>query len=70
VIISIATDPWLPIPTVLGGGVPRMWQGLAEEFAARGHQLRILCRSYPGQAQTEVIKGLENSNTKLSQLSS
>lgn len=58
-VISIATGPWLPIPTVLGGAVPRMWQGLAEEFAQRGYHVKILCRSYPGQPQTEIIKGVE-----------
>ncbi|WP_193195798.1 glycosyltransferase family 4 protein [Nostoc sp. MG11] len=58
-IISIATGPWLPVPAVQGGAIPRIWQGLAEEFANRGHQVRILCRSYPGQPQTEVINGVE-----------
>jgi glycosyltransferase involved in cell wall biosynthesis len=57
--ISIATGPWLPIPTVQGGAVPRIWQGLAEEFAARGHQVKMLCRSYPGQPHTEFIRGVE-----------
>ncbi|GAA6621368.1 glycosyltransferase family 4 protein [Scytonema sp. NUACC26] len=58
-IISIATGPWLPVPAVQGGAIPRLWQGLAEEFAARGHQVRILCRSYQGQPQTEVINGVQ-----------
>ncbi|RUT07172.1 hypothetical protein DSM106972_024330 [Dulcicalothrix desertica PCC 7102] len=58
-IISIATGPWLPVPSVQGGAIPRLWQGLAEEFAAAGHEVRILCRSYPGQPQTEVINGVQ-----------
>ncbi|MBW4561258.1 MAG: glycosyltransferase family 4 protein [Mojavia pulchra JT2-VF2] len=58
-IINIATGPWLPVPAVQGGAIPRLWQGLAEEFAARGHEVRILCRSYPGQPQTEVINGVQ-----------
>ncbi|MBD2357532.1 glycosyltransferase family 4 protein [Tolypothrix sp. FACHB-123] len=58
-IINIATGPWLPVPAVQGGAIPRLWQGLAEEFAARGHDVRILCRSYPGQPQTEVINGVQ-----------
>ncbi len=57
-IISIATGPWLPVPALQGGAIPRLWQGLAEEFAARGHEVRILCRGYPGQPQTEVINGV------------
>ncbi|MBD2493047.1 glycosyltransferase family 4 protein [Nostoc sp. FACHB-280] len=57
-IISIATGPWLPVPAIQGGSVPRLWQGLAEEFAAKGHQVNILCRAYPGQPQQEVINGV------------
>ena len=53
--INIATGPWLPVPAVQGGSVHRLWQGLAEEFAAIGHQVSILCRAYPGQPDTEVI---------------
>ena len=58
-IISIATGPWLPVPGLQGGAIPRIWQGLAEEFAARGHVVRILSRSYPGQPHTEVIRGVQ-----------
>ncbi len=57
-IISIFTGPWLPVPAVQGGSVPRLWQGLAEEFVAKGHQVTILCRSYPEQPQQEVINGV------------
>ncbi|QYO62224.1 glycosyltransferase family 4 protein [Leptolyngbya sp. 7M] len=58
-IISIATGPWLPVPAIQGGAVNRRWQGVAEEFAVRGHQVRILCRAHPDQPQTEVIKGVQ-----------
>jgi glycosyltransferase involved in cell wall biosynthesis len=58
-IISIVTGPWLPVPAVQGGAIPRLWQGLAEEFVTKGHQVRILCRSYPGQPETEIINGVE-----------
>ncbi|MCM0589137.1 MAG: glycosyltransferase family 4 protein [Gloeotrichia echinulata IR180] len=57
-IISIATGPWFPVPTLQGGSHHRLWQGLAEEFAAAGHQVTILCRSYPGQPPTEIINGV------------
>ncbi|WP_442945077.1 glycosyltransferase family 4 protein [Nostoc sp.] len=57
-IISIFTGPWLPVPAVQGGSVPRLWQGLAEKFVAKGHQVTILCRSYPKQPQQEVINGV------------
>ncbi|AFY40849.1 glycosyltransferase family 4 protein [Nostoc sp. PCC 7107] len=57
-IITIATGPWLPIPTLQGGAHHRLWQGLAEEFVAAGHQVTILCRAYPGQPPTETINGV------------
>lgn len=57
--IAIATGPWFPVPTLQGGAHHRLWQGLAEEFAAAGHKVTILCRSYPGQPDTEIIKGVE-----------
>ncbi|MDJ0734449.1 MAG: glycosyltransferase family 4 protein [Nostocaceae cyanobacterium] len=56
--INIATGPWLPVPAIQGGAVNRRWQGVAEVFAARGHQVTILCRSYPGQPQFEKINGV------------
>jgi glycosyltransferase involved in cell wall biosynthesis len=57
--ITIATGPWFPVPTLQGGAHHRLWQGLAEEFATAGHQVTILCRSYPGQPDTEIINGVE-----------
>lgn len=57
-IISIATGPWLPVPPIQGGAVHRRWQGLAEEFAKKNHQVRIVCRAYPGQPPTEIINGV------------
>lgn len=56
--ITIATGPWLPVPAVAGGAVNRRWQGVAEAFAAKGHQVTIWCRSYPGQPPQEKINGV------------
>ena len=56
--INILTGPWLPVPPLQGGSTGRIWQGLAEVFAAQGHQVTITCRSYPGQPDREVIKGV------------
>ncbi len=52
--INIVTGPWLPVPPLQGGSTGRIWQGLAESFATQGHQVQILCRSYPGQANHEI----------------
>lgn len=57
--ITIATGPWLPAPALQGGAIPRMWQGLAEEFARKGHAVCIFARAYPGQPAEERIKGVE-----------
>ena len=57
--ITIATGPWLPVPAIAGGAVNRRWQGVAEQFAAKGHQVTICCRAYPGQLSQEVIQGVQ-----------
>lgn len=57
-LINIATGPWLPMPAIQGGAVNRLWQGVAEQFAAHGHQVTILCRSYTGQPPNEIINGV------------
>lgn len=56
--ISIVTGPWLPVPAVQGGAIPRLWQGLAEQFAHQGHHVSIICRNYPNQPKKETIKGV------------
>lgn len=57
--IAIAMGPWLPVPAIQGGAVNRRWQGVAEEFAAMGHEVIMLCRSFPGQPSTEIINGVQ-----------
>ena len=57
--ICIVTGPWLPVPPLQGGAVERRWQGVAEAFAAKEHQISILCRSYKGQPQQEIINGVK-----------
>jgi glycosyltransferase involved in cell wall biosynthesis len=56
--ITIATGPMLPVPTLRGGAVPRMWQGLAEQFASAGHAVTIFARAFPGQPEHETIAGV------------
>lgn len=57
--ITIATGPWLPVPPLRGGSVPRMWMGLAEEFSKRGHSVCIVARAFKGQAEREDLRGVE-----------
>jgi len=56
--ITIATGPMLPVPTLRGGAVPRMWQGLAEQFARAGHEVTIFARAFAGQPERETIAGV------------
>ena len=56
--ITIATGPLLPVPPLQGGAVPRIWQGMAEEFARRGHEVCIFARAFPGQPNEEVSENV------------
>ena len=56
--ITIATGPIFPVPTVRGGAVQRVWEGLLPEFVKRGHEVTVFAREYPGQVSDEVIKGI------------
>lgn len=56
--ITIATGPLLPVPALRGGAIPRMWHGLAGEFARRGHEVCIFARRYPGQTNEEIRGGV------------
>lgn len=56
--ITIATGPTLPVPPVIGGAIPKMWHGLAGEFARRGHEVCICARRYPGQPDEEFRDGV------------
>src|SRR5262249_15678391 len=56
--ITIATGPWLPVPALRGGAIPRLWQGLAEEFVRQGQDVCILARSFSGQPAEATISGV------------
>ena len=56
--ITVATGPLLPIPALRGGAIPRMWLGLAREFARQGHEVCIFARQFPGQAANEIEAGV------------
>lgn len=47
-----------PVPAVRGGAVQRLWEGLAREFAKRGHEVTIFAREFPGQATVETVHGI------------
>ncbi|MGC4095638.1 MAG: glycosyltransferase family 4 protein [Nitrospira sp.] len=57
--ITIATGPMFPVPPLIGGAVPKIWQGLAEAFVARGHEVTIMARADARQAASESLNGVE-----------
>jgi glycosyltransferase involved in cell wall biosynthesis len=56
--ITIATGPMFPVPPLRGGAIARLWQGMAEEFARRGHEVCIFARSFPGQPANEELRNV------------
>lgn len=56
--ITIVSGPFLPMPPAPCGAVERIWHGLAEEFARRGHEVTVLCRFHDGQCYNEVVNGV------------
>ncbi len=56
--ITIATGPIFPVPALRGGAVQRLWEGLAREFAKRGHEVTIFAREFPGQPKEEIVDGI------------
>ena len=58
--ITIVQGAFLPVPPLLGGGVEKMWYGLAPEFARAGHEVTYLSRRYPGLPDEEVRDGVRH----------
>ena len=59
--IVIIQGAFLPVPPILGGAVEKIWYGLGQEFAALGHEVTHIGRSYPGlpdQEESYCIKYL------------
>jgi len=38
--------------------VQRLWEGLAREFAKRGHEVTVFAREFTGQAKEETVEGI------------
>jgi len=56
--ITVVSGPFLPMPPAPCGAVERIWSGLAEVFARRGHTVTVLCRHHPDQKKDEVVNGV------------
>lgn len=51
---------FLPMPPTAGGAVEKSWAGLARAFAARGHEVTVISRHWPGWADHEIIDGVRH----------
>ena len=56
--ITIVTGFFLPVPPVLGGATEKIWYRLATEFAAAGHEVTFVSRTWPGFAARDVVNGV------------
>ena len=53
--ITIVTGAFLPVPSLLGGAVEKMWLVLAKEFVRAGHQVTMISRRFPGLEEEEEV---------------
>jgi len=56
--ITIVSSFFLPVPPVAGGAMEKIWFRLAREFAAAGHEVTHISRTWPGFPDQEVIDGI------------
>lgn len=53
--ITIVMGFFLPMPPTAGGAVEKSWARLAREFAARGHEVTLISRRWPGRPDDEIV---------------
>jgi glycosyltransferase involved in cell wall biosynthesis len=58
--ITIVTGAFLPVPSLLGGAVEKMWLALGKEFVRAGHQVTMISRRFPGLSEEEVVEGIHH----------
>ena len=58
--ITIVTGFFLPVPPVQGGSTEKIWFRLAQEFAAAGHDITFISRTWPGFAAAETSQGIRH----------
>lgn len=57
--ISVVSGFFLPVPPVAGGAMEKIWFRLAKEFAARGHDVTLISRKWPGFPDVERMAGVQ-----------
>lgn len=58
--ITIINGFFLPVPPLSGGSTEKTWFQLGREFAARGHRVVSLSRTWRGFPEQETIDGVEH----------
>jgi glycosyltransferase involved in cell wall biosynthesis len=58
--ITIVVGAFLPVPPMMGGAVEKVWFGLAQEFARRGHEVVMVSRSMPSMPREEILGGVRH----------
>ncbi len=56
--LTLVMGFFLPVPAVTGGAMEKIWGRLGERFAARGHDVTLVSRTWPGFADRETRGGL------------
>jgi glycosyltransferase involved in cell wall biosynthesis len=58
--ITIMQGAFLPVPTIMGGAVEKIWYRLGQEFARTGHEVVHISRAHPELKDTEQIEGVRH----------
>jgi glycosyltransferase involved in cell wall biosynthesis len=58
--IAILQGAFLPVPTILGGAVEKMWFSLGKEFARQGHDVLHVSRLVGGLPSSETIEDVQH----------
>lgn len=56
--ITVVMGFFLPVPPEAGGATEKSWHRLARAFAARGHEVTVISRRWPGHADEESAEGV------------
>jgi len=51
--ITVVMGFFLPVPALAGGATEKIWGRMAQEFAAAGHDVTVVSRSWPGLPDRE-----------------
>ena len=56
--ITIVLGAFFPVPTIMGGGIEKVWFALSKEFARRGHEVVLVSRAMPQFPREEEVEGV------------